>query len=598
MAAEKAVKLGFILSATDKMTAIIDSATSLSSNKLNEFSKKASALGDKFMSAGAKLTAPFVALKGAVAATAYKAADYATEMSRAAQKTGMGVQDFSKLAYAAKRSGLDTDEFSSALIKLNKNIIAFKTKGDKATTIFKDLNIRTDSVKNTLLDTAKVFASVEDSPAKTAAALEMFGKSGAALIPFLNKGEAGIEDLMKKCEEMGLVMNDEAVTASKKFKAELADVKDRLAGTAIQLGTDLLPMVTEFANKVNDLVTRLSNWIKENKELVQKIIKIASIVTGVLAVLGTFVLVMGTVVKSVSICINIVKGLTMAFNFLAANPIVLIIIGIVAAVALLAYGVYKLIKNWDKVSAFFSKLWEGIKNVFFAVWEWIKNLFLNYHPIGLVIKHWDTIKDFFAGLWEGVKNVFSSVWEWIKKMFLDYTPYGLIIKNWEWISTWFSEMITKFKNFGKNIIQGLVDGIKSMLNAPIKAVANIGNAIKDKFTSLLQIASPSKIFAEYGLNITQGLSGGIETGTPDAAQATQGLAMQAIQGTSGGITTNSSAVNNSSTFGGITLNYSPQVSVSGGSQQDILSALKAHSREIVQMVKDAYSNDFRLAYIS
>ena len=101
---------------------------------------------------------------------------------------------------------------------------------------------------------------------------------------------------------------------------------------------------------------------------------------------------------------------------------------IIGAVALLAGGVYLLIKHWDKVSAFFVGLWEKIKGAFSAAWDWIKNLIFGtsdwilgavaiFLPIvgvpALIIKHWDAIKEFFSGLWEKVKGIFQGFIDWL-----------------------------------------------------------------------------------------------------------------------------------------------------------------------------------------
>ena len=73
------------------------------------------------------------------------------------------------------------------------------------------------------------------------------------------------------------------------------------------------------------------------------------------------------------------------------------------------------------------------------------------------------------------------------------------------------------KTAGKNIIQGLIDGIKSMVGAAISSVVGAVNSVIDAAKSAVGIESPSKVFAEIGVNIGLGLIGGIES-MQDAAQ--------------------------------------------------------------------------------
>lgn len=63
---------------------------------------------------------------------------------------------------------------------------------------------------------------------------------------------------------------------------------------------------------------------------------------------------------------------------------------------------------------------------------------------------------------------------------------------------------------GRFIVDGLIGGILGGIPNVLSAVANLGTSIADKFKSALGIASPSKLFFSYGVNIGEGAKGGIE----------------------------------------------------------------------------------------
>jgi len=85
------------------------------------------------------------------------------------------------------------------------------------------------------------------------------------------------------------------------------------------------------------------------------------------------------------------------------------VLAVVAAVAALAAGVYLVIKNWDKIKAFFVNLWEGVKNAFGAAWEWIVDIFKKYSPYYLIYKNWDKIVGYFTGIKDKVVGVFDNL---------------------------------------------------------------------------------------------------------------------------------------------------------------------------------------------
>lgn len=118
-----------------------------------------------------------------------------------------------------------------------------------------------------------------------------------------------------------------------------------------------------------------------------------------------------------------------------------------------------------------------------------------------------------AGLKKGITDAISSVTETAKKIL--------------------SAIKSAFDNFslfdiGKNLIQGLIDGVNNMIETAKNAVANVGTAVIDKVKNVLGIHSPSTVFAEIGGYIAQGLANGIT--------AAQGYVDEAMQGLINGVT--------------------------------------------------------------
>ena len=195
------------------------------------------------------------------------------------------------------------------------------------------------------------------------------------------------------------------------------------------------------------------------------------------------------------------------------------ILAVIAAIALVAGGVYLLIKNWDKVSGFFKGLWDKIVGFFSAAWNWIKNLIFGtsdwilgavaiFFPFigipALIIKHWGKIKEFFSGLWEGVKGVAGKAWEGIKSGATKTA--GFLKNNWKTIAVgmvnpWAGGLKAlydhneKFRNFIDNTwgkirdIAGAVwnkmpDGVKNVFTEINGIISGVINGIKNFFSGL------------------------------------------------------------------------------------------------------------------
>jgi len=664
------------------MTRVIDQAVKSSTDKLNAFERRTARIGKGFAKVGGIMTGAGLTFATAMFGAAKNVATYGDTVLDAAQKTGLGTENYQKLAYAAERCNVSTETFQASIKQLNLKLVEFQDKGLRATTIFRDLNIRTDNVKNTLLDTAKVFASVEDGPGKVAAAMELFGKAGADLIPFLNQGEAGIEALMEQAVKMGLVLDEQAVIAADNFDTTLNDLMSTIKGAGLQIGAVLIPAVQDVVLKIQGVINKVMEWAKANPKLINTILKVVTGLTGFLLVAGPILTAIGGVIAMVGKISSVIG--------LIASPVGLIIAGIVALVAAFMYfwktsekfrnffidlweklkkaaavAVERLKKLWESlrpvvmevfgaIQKFISAIFDGIKQfwdkwgstiielfttyftilrtiwttVFEAIWFVVKPIFDSLKKFwdewGSTIVNifstcfgviWEQIKMFvnvimgvlkvflkvlqgdWEGAWDAVKGIFVDVWEGIQNIFKALKPDEWLKPFFVRINNFFYNLRQSFVDFGKNLITGLIDGIKSMFSKVTDTVSGLGNTIKDKFTGFLGIKSPSTIFAEYGSNITKGLTLGIEKGGFETERATEGLAMQVVR--SAGITNNTSSVSsidNSST-GGVTVNYSPTVNVAnGGDVQDILAALRQHKAEFIRWIDEAQQNRRRLAF--
>ena len=137
---------------------------------------------------------------------------------------------------------------------------------------------------------------------------------------------------------------------------------------------------------------------------------------------------------------------------------------------------------------------------------------------------------------------------------------------------------TLLEQAGKDLIDGLITGLKGEASLAVDAVKGIGSTIVSGFKSLLGIHSPSTVFADIGMNLGQGLQQGIE-GTKVGVQAsvTQ-LAQVSLAGASsaaGNITSPSSAVisplaanstpsSSQTSSGPINITIAPQIGVYAG----------------------------------
>lgn len=302
---------------------------------------------------------------------------------------------------------------------------------------------------------------------------------------------------------------------AKDATVQWTDFKGSMQSAAIILGGSLLPAVKDVFSAVSSTANAVAQWAQKHPEAAGFIMKSVLALGAFKVGLGATQMLLGGVLGPMANFISITRklggvakifgvlrtaalflgsGLMKAGAMMLANPIILIITAIVAAIGVAGYLIYK---NWDTIKAAFNA---GLANLS-AAWNWIKSTFMRFPalfgPIGIavhfVIKHWDAIKE---GFWTGVRAVGQAlawVWNTLSKAFELW--YGLHAKA---------------AQIGRDIITGLANGI---LAAPGK----VWNALKsvvmggiDRVKDFLGIKSPSRVFMAIGGHTVEGLARGIE----------------------------------------------------------------------------------------
>ncbi len=180
-----------------------------------------------------------------------------SEVARLKRETGLTAEQASALRYEGERLGIDVDALSKSVGALSKHLIENSDR-------FAELGIKVVKTKDghidlnaTLGNTAQLFKTMPDGAEKTALAMELFGKSGKDMLPFLNKGRDGLAEMSAEAAKMGLVFDDKALAASKRLKEEQKDLGDRIEGLKNRVSLMFLPVLVEWTGGMLNLADRV-----------------------------------------------------------------------------------------------------------------------------------------------------------------------------------------------------------------------------------------------------------------------------------------------------------------------------------------------------
>lgn len=306
----------------------------------------------------------------------------------------------------------------------------------------------------------------------------------------------------------------------------------------LSVGNALLPPLVLIMESLAPVVRGIGEWAQANPGLVKTIVGIGLALTaGKLAVLG-----LGWAVSF--LVLSPLNGLRTAFLTVGGRWLWLRGLWQAGAFAPLLRGLASVgagfMRALPMAAAFGKGLWMAGQAVLFLG----RALLMN--PIGLAVtviagaayliwKNWDRLGPMFARLWSSIKAGAAAAWAGIKSAFLNFTPLGLVVKHWQPLMAWFRGLPAAFAGFGAALVEGLVNGIKNKLAAAGEAIKSVGASVRDTFKGMLGIRSPSRVFAEMGGNLSEGLSLGMTAKLGSVTKAAAGMAAAASVSVAGAV---------------------------------------------------------------
>lgn len=344
-------------------------------------------MGQRLAGAGAQIgltEAQIMAFAGALSSVGIEAEAGGSAFSKVMADMQLAVETNSERLQAfADVAGMSAEEFREAFQENAAGaIIAFiqglgnaEERGVSAIKILDDMGISEVRLRDALL--------------RAAGASDVFTEA-------LNLGTQAWED--------NTALTKEAEQRYETTESKIAIFKNTLNDLGITFGEHILPVITNFIEKIKSVIEWFGNLSPETQKTIL-------VIAGLVAAIGPIIIIIGKIISGVSAVLSLIgtvsgaiavvttgataatpaiAGLASVFTALT-GPIGLVIAAIAAAIAI---GVL-LWKNWDKIKEFAGKLWEGIKDIFAKIGKWISDT-------------WNKAKEWTSNTWNNIKNTVSE----------------------------------------------------------------------------------------------------------------------------------------------------------------------------------------------
>lgn len=238
-----------------------------------------------------------------------------------------------------------------------------------------------------------------------------------------------------------------------------------------------------------DVIAPVIDFFREHDKLSEALAISIGLVGGAFVIYNAAVIV-GTAATA---------AFTAVLAFVTA-PLTLIV---VAMVALVAAGVY-VYQNWDTIKAKAIEIWGSVKTYISNKIEEIKQAMI----------------DKFNAAKDAVINKFNE---------LKAKAVNALNQTADSIVNALKALPSRMLQIGKDIVMGLINGIKSGASGVATAIGSMASSAVAKAKSVLDIRSPSRVMRKVGEQTAEGMANGIKSGAKAVKTEAQKMADGAIE---------------------------------------------------------------------
>lgn len=269
------------LGALEQGTQAVGSAAQSAGTQMGDAGNKAGELGSKAASSSSgisSMASTLLSLDAAVrlANVAFdlgKAAfdaffmnivDRAGSLDDLSQKIGVAGTTLSQFSLAAQATGTSVEGLGTGFKMLSVNLTEAANGGNESAAAMKsafqtlgvDVTAALSDTNSALLTISDTFAAMPDGAEKTALAMQLFGKAGVEMIPFLNQGSEGIAKMTELNDKLGLSFSGETLSALDNFGDQLTILGNVGTGVFTQLVSGAAPVLSQMADALVDMAAK------------------------------------------------------------------------------------------------------------------------------------------------------------------------------------------------------------------------------------------------------------------------------------------------------------------------------------------------------
>lgn len=248
--------------------------------------KETKSIKDKFLEIGKTATIAGTAITATMGMIVNSFVKTGSELNDLSLKTGVSAKALAGLKYAAEQNGASLGTVEMAIRRTASALQDAKDGLSASKKAFDRLNLSIDdlqelNVEQQFLRIANAIAEIPDPMTRAATAQDLFGRSGADMLPMLSEGADGLKKMMEEGVKL-TGWTDQGVKSADALGDSFSTLKTSMMGVFNTIGESLAPVLKTLTDALTGIIGNVNEWIRNNPSLV-KAISTATVAVGLLA---------------------------------------------------------------------------------------------------------------------------------------------------------------------------------------------------------------------------------------------------------------------------------------------------------------------------
>lgn len=283
---------------------------------------------------------------------ATRSTEWADDLETLSSQIGVSTTTLQEWAYASDFVDVSVETLQSSMSKLVRSMSEAQNGSTSAQAAFDSLGVSYQNIDGSLKSTEQVFyevidalGGIENVAERDAISMAIFGRSAQDLNTLIEAGSGSLQEYGKEAQQLGIIMSGDQIQALSSMQNSFDKLNNVMNASKNLLSASVAPLFASIADAISQVDPAILAVVGGFGSLIGVVSSLAPLLQGVAAI--TQLLTMSKIATAAATTVETVAEAGLGATAMATNvallPQIAIALALTAALAGLAYAIYKII---------------------------------------------------------------------------------------------------------------------------------------------------------------------------------------------------------------------------------------------------------------